>query len=483
MNCQHCGNEIADGAVFCKYCGKRTDGLKTCPVCKKDIDYDSLFCSFCGADLAAVSAVSEAAASADGKESAVHNQAAPAAATSGATAAAGVGGKTAFSLTRILNIAAVACSALVALFALIFIFFAGYKSIVELSGQKVTSTADIFYFFGKAYKDRAEAIKLMQPSNYYKAATFLPCIFGTVISAASLIAVCVLVVLSTVYNVQYVMGKSKKSGEAFAIAAFAVFVFCSAALLAMVNSTAEYSSGYQSKTIYYELSSATVAGIVLGCVFTAIWLCCKIAVCGKQFFQTANIVKCCLALAGTVFTVVAISLLTLPAITIDSSEAGITDVKCGVLQLLNSLGLLSFKGVGNELAAKTWVVFGLGIFAFFATIAAIICGGEFIIKAINNISGNGKRSLLGASVRTAVFVLFAMVLVIVCGEMVFDIALEIGDSQNDSVLYYGVPIAAFVLSVVAMAIAIAFKIYSNKSAARTAAAEASIAEGAENTQH
>ena len=85
--------------------------------------------------------------------------------------------------------------------------------------------------------------------------------------------------------------------------------------------------------------------------------------------------------------------------------------------------------------------------------------------------------------RTAVFVLFAMVLVIVCGEMVFDIALEIGDSQNDSVLYYGVPIAAFVLSVVAMAIAIAFKIYSNKSAARTAAAEASIAEGAENTQH
>ena len=443
MNCQHCGNEIADGAVFCKYCGKRTDGLKTCPVCKKDIDFDSMFCSFCGADLAAVSAVSEAAASADGKESAVHNQAAPAAATSGATAAAGVGGKTAFSLTRILNIAAVACS----------------------------------------YKDRAEAIKLMQPSNYYKAATFLPCIFGTVISAASLIAVCVLVVLSTVYNVQYVMGKSKKSGEAFAIAAFAVFVFCSAALLAMVNSTAEYSSGYQSKTIYYELSSATVAGIVLGCVFTAIWLCCKIAVCGKQFFQTANIVKCCLALAGTVFTVVAISLLTLPAITIDSSEAGITDVKCGVLQLLNSLGLLSFKGVGNELAAKTWVVFGLGIFAFFATIAAIICGGEFIIKAINNISGNGKRSLLGASVRTAVFVLFAMVLVIVCGEMVFDIALEIGDSQNDSVLYYGVPIAAFVLSVVAMAIAIAFKIYSNKSAARTAAAEASIAEGAENTQH
>ena len=47
--------------------------------------------------------------------------------------------------------------------------------------------------------------------------------------------------------------------------------------------------------------------------------------------------------------------------------------------MLNSLGLLSFKGVGNELAAKTWVVFGLGIFAFFATIAAIICGGEFII--------------------------------------------------------------------------------------------------------
>ena len=109
--------------------------------------------------------------------------------------------------------------------------------------------------------------------------------------------------------------------------------------------------------------------------------------------------------------------------------------------------------------------------------------GRIQIKAINNISGNGKRSLLGASIRTAVFVLFAMVLVIVCGEMVLDIALEIGDSQNDSVLYYGVPIAAFVLSVVAMAIAIAFKIYSNKSAARTAAAEASIAEGAENTQH
>lgn len=459
MLCKHCGKEIAEEAAFCKYCGKRTDGFKTCPVCKKDVDDDSAFCSFCGADLTSPT-VGETAVAA--QPYAVCATTGADAVTLGALAEAGAVKKTAVNLTRILNIAVVCISMLVALFALIFIFFAGFKAVLESNGETQSESADIFYYFGKAYKERAEILKLSQPSNYYKAATFLPCIFGTVISASSLISVCALVVTATVFNVQYIVGKRKKSGDAFAIAAFAVFVFCSAALLAMVNSTTEFSSDYLPQTIYYELNSTTVAGIVSGCVFTFIWLCGKIAVCGKQFFQTVNIVKCCLALAATVFTVVTVSLLTLPAIAVDSSEAGITDVKCGILQLLNSLGLLSFKGEGNEIATKAWVVFSLGTLAFLTEVGALICGGEFIIKAINNISGNGKKSLLGASIRTAVFTLITMVLMIVCGEMFLGIATEIGDSENIGKFSYGVPIAAFVLSIISIGIAVALKIYGYK---------------------
>ena len=92
----------------------------------------------------------------------------------------------------------------------------------------------------------------------------------------------------------------------------------------------------------------------------------------------------------------------------------------------------------------------------------MICGGEFIIKAINNISGNGKKSLLGASIRTAVFTLITMVLMIVCGEMFLGIATEIGDSENIGKFSYGVPIAAFVLSIISIGIAVALKIYGYK---------------------
>ena len=36
MKCVFCGTDNPDGALFCKKCGKRQDGMATCPSCGKD---------------------------------------------------------------------------------------------------------------------------------------------------------------------------------------------------------------------------------------------------------------------------------------------------------------------------------------------------------------------------------------------------------------------------------------------------------------
>lgn len=51
MKCVFCGTDNPDGARFCKKCGKRQDGMTTCPSCCKDTPADGDFCIYCGADL------------------------------------------------------------------------------------------------------------------------------------------------------------------------------------------------------------------------------------------------------------------------------------------------------------------------------------------------------------------------------------------------------------------------------------------------
>ena len=50
MQCQYCGVENLENAVFCKKCGRRLDGMAVCPSCKNLTPADGEFCINCGAN-------------------------------------------------------------------------------------------------------------------------------------------------------------------------------------------------------------------------------------------------------------------------------------------------------------------------------------------------------------------------------------------------------------------------------------------------
>lgn len=46
--CKNCGNELAEGSLFCNKCGEKLE-LNLCPSCGKELTEDSKFCIYCGA--------------------------------------------------------------------------------------------------------------------------------------------------------------------------------------------------------------------------------------------------------------------------------------------------------------------------------------------------------------------------------------------------------------------------------------------------
>lgn len=50
MKCDHCGNEVRDGSVYCHYCGSKITypQNRLCPNCHKELSEDMQFCSSCG---------------------------------------------------------------------------------------------------------------------------------------------------------------------------------------------------------------------------------------------------------------------------------------------------------------------------------------------------------------------------------------------------------------------------------------------------
>jgi len=67
MFCKNCGNQINDGATFCKYCGtslarpaatvSEATNTPVCPSCGKQVNVGATFCKYCGTSLSAAPSV------------------------------------------------------------------------------------------------------------------------------------------------------------------------------------------------------------------------------------------------------------------------------------------------------------------------------------------------------------------------------------------------------------------------------------------
>lgn len=252
MKCVFCGTDNPDGARFCKKCGKRQDGMTTCPSCCKDTPADGDFCIYCGADLkgAAVSGaglnkfasnsvgsgevgaypaanIRESSASAQycGAVNAVRETATADYAAHGEDRAPFV----AASVMRVLKVAAEAFAVLAALVGAIFVFFIGNEVSADVSGATFGfgGGCDIFYFFGDVYKDIESVLESsgLGSQSFANYSYMTGAVAGTVCSALALAATVLLFIATVVMYVCKLLKLTQKSVTGLAAATFFSYAF------------------------------------------------------------------------------------------------------------------------------------------------------------------------------------------------------------------------------------------------------------------
>lgn len=462
MNCKSCGRENAENAVFCKYCGKRMDGMKLCPNCKNQIDEDSDFCIHCGAK-------------ADGSYTPQPSPAEPVVQETVVTTTVQYSKINYSKLAS--TVAAVAVAAL-ALFALIFVFFTGVQASVSVSGSSAKDSLDIFYYFDKGYKHYEAIIKsaestTMNPlTDYFKASMLLPLVFGTIISSVTLLLVFVLSVTAIVRTVKTLMGRETKSGEGFALGAFGAYIFCIIAIM-VLNSANSNSLGFG---VELGLNSATVAGVVLCSVAAFIWLAAKLFNNCSRLLSGNTASKCALCVGGLVLAVIIAGLVSAPAITI----SGEGEAKAGVLSLFSTIGFMCMDkgGSGIKTILNAPVVAALSTFAFVFLILTVIFLLFAIIKSARKLAeGDVENPPVKEFIWAFVCALASMIFHIVAGNQFLEAMGYFNSSTADKMeLGYGIPIAAFVLSFVAATLSIAQRVIANKTAVAEAPAVQTVEE-------
>lgn len=290
MKCVFCGTDNPDGALFCKKCGKRQDGMATCPSCGKDTPADGDFCIYCGADLKAAAVggaglnkpaaeregrgkvetytaanIPEGANSAHGygtaDESAHEAAAADYAVGEGRTTAV------AAAVMRVLKVAAEAFAVLAALVGAIFVFFIGYTVSADVSGATIGfgGGGDIFYFFGDVYKDIESVLESsgLGSQSFANYSYMTGAVVGTVCSALALAATVMLFIATVVRYVRKLLKHTQKSATGLAAATFFSYV-CGVALFMLCTGGSVSVGGEEVVTA---LNGVSIAGLVLGGVF------------------------------------------------------------------------------------------------------------------------------------------------------------------------------------------------------------------------
>ena len=210
MYCHKCGKSNLEDAVFCMQCGSKLNYIPVCDKCGKEIPEDAVFCPYCGAkrpDAEISAAESEICGTA------VHPAYKPVRAFNSELV-----GKVLFN---ILN----AHTIFLAVIVLIFVVFTGVSLSVpygmdatEVFGYN-SKTADFIYYFGDAYRDVEEAIKLMgsNSTDYFEANLYINVVLGTLVGVASIITCAVLSITAIVKGIKVYTSKGKGNGEYFAL--------------------------------------------------------------------------------------------------------------------------------------------------------------------------------------------------------------------------------------------------------------------------
>ena len=456
MNCKHCGVLNSDDAVFCKGCGKRLDEELVCPSCGKKLDEDSAFCIYCGQPVKKIqtTVVETPKAQAPAAEAPKAQPAEQKPIRAG-------------TAKKVLNYVATSAVLATAAFSLIFVFLMGFTGVTQVYyGSSMKVSTDLYYYFGEGYKQVSDAIDYSSSANaFFKASLYMPVIFGTLISAVTLIVVLISSISAIVFSIRHLLGKEEDTGAGFALTAFTAFVTGSLLLLALNNNH----QTIEGLVTSYSLNGATIAGIVLSSISAAAYLGCTIAMRGRELAKVDVIIKTVLSLASLVFVIIVLALASLPAFGIRSDELEYGDkINVGFKLLMTVLGALCSSDTVLTQVDNAGLVLAFAIITCLFLAAFAIVAARLFVKNIEGATKNEKNNSLAISIVMTVFALVYFVFSIVTAEQFLVAAEEaggailMGEASDEIAFTYAVPIVMFVFSLITLGINIAQACLINK---------------------
>lgn len=404
MICRNCFTENADDAVFCKHCGKRLDGQKVCPRCERLNTEDSLYCTCCGARLETQTIdkggmpVSDAASDAAVPEMNANTK-------------------------EMLRLAGNILALLLAAVSLLFVCLIGMGTSTGSTQVDAgvfgidAGFSNLFYFFHDAYRDVRESLQeLLVYGGVASTSEYLCAILGTVVAAASLAAVVTMCVLTVVRVIANLRGKTEKTADAFAVAAFLSFTAGASLLLLFFSASVKVAVSGANGSCRIGYNGTTVAGLAVGAVLLALTAGLRLVQRRKELFSASAAYKAlfalsallCLALAWGFFVSSAGGL-----VLIASSSERVT-CSFGALNLISLIGETYSWEEFPKLDSSIFQSYMLSVGAVVTAIATVVLFALLVMRRVRKYGEEDVCSVVLSSVALATavahLVLFAIAL-------------------------------------------------------------------------
>lgn len=476
MECKNCGVTLNDETVFCNNCGARVDGKKSCANCGRLNDENNAFCNFCGARI-------------DGKQTC-----SVCGATVKGTFCPHCGNKTGKTIVgkkkegkplayKIFDYVGGGTLMIGVLLALIFVFFIGIKGVVTEDGEMLSSSKqNIYYFFGKYYKE-AKAIKNgLDCTAWFKKLNSthiaLYGVTGTIISAATLLCVVSFGTVAIVKYILYVTHKTYKKADNWAYACILAFL-CGVAMFYLHTRASmiieEYDREYwngnggyweEEASLFTKFNGTTVVGMVLCLIFTVIGFVFNVVCRGKTLWRGENISKTIFSIFGIAISVAIFTLATNLTFRIKMIEDEVRVVCSLGAMLLNKNLNASFAESSSKMAKYTQITERLNemnifnVFAHIFALALIITSAISIKRNMRNVETDKKSNIVEAILSVVFAVSFLICIIIAVNK--YKAVQDLLGQELDISGVYGVPIAVVVCSVILLVVSIVGKILGEK---------------------